>query len=282
MKNLAQSMKTRRESSTISAVPHAGFRRASAVTILIGAVALSAVAGIAVTSISSRSPSPSVPMLAESTILLTPASSAEVSALLYRLGLAPDRLAAAGVTAGQTTTLVGNLRSHLADHIDALRSADEGYHAAHLLVDALERIVRAGTSTSEQRTALTAAQTQLASSATTRQGMLDSTYTAATNGLADGTLQLLAHAYTNTAWELPVQASPLPYAFADRSEQDWVTLRDALSAQRIAVKYGQTPDQNALDIISAASGAPAVSAAASNLQAHLAEVSAAWAAAVAQ
>lgn len=281
MKNQAHSMNPHSVSRHAPVVPHPRSRRASAITIGIGVIAASAVAGIAVTSISSISPLSHPTSRAES-VLPTPASSAEISALLYRLGLAPDRLAASGVTAAQTTTLVGNLRSHLSDHIDALRSADADYTSSRSLVDALERLVRAGTSTSDQRTALTTAQTQLASNATTRQGVLNSAYTAATDGLAAGVLQSLARAYTNTGWELPVQASPLPYAFADRSEQDWVTLRDALSAQRIATKYGQTPDQNALDFISAASGASAVSTAAANLQANFAQVSAAWATAVAQ
>lgn len=270
-----------------------GSRRASAATIVIGLIAASAVAGIAVTSLSTReggwgSPTAPLPSLAESSFppapppLPPPATSSETAALLARLGLAPERLAAAGVTAAQTTALVGHLRSHLASHIDALRAADATYSSDRVLIDLLQRSVRAGTASPQDRQTLDAAVTRLAATAATRQQELDAAYTAATDGLAPSTLSALARAFANTAWELPGQDSSLHYAFADRSEQDWVALRDALSAQRIAARYGSQPDQPTADLIAAAASDPAAATAAANLAVSLAEVTAAWSAALEQ
>ncbi|MGE3108828.1 MAG: hypothetical protein AB7G11_15050 [Phycisphaerales bacterium] len=213
----------------------------------------------------------------------TPPTSAELSMVLYRLGLSPDHLAAAGVSPAQTTELVGDLRSHLTTAMDDLRDADSNYAASAQLVDSLERVVRAGTAAQEDLQALTAARSQLASSAATRQTLLASALSAATADLDPAIVQSLALARSGTipdvraGWNIPLQ-----YAFADRPEEEWVHLRDALSSQRISARHGEDPAQDALDTIAAANSSPAVAAASANLQANLNAVSAAWNNAVSQ
>lgn len=215
-----------------------------------------------------------------------PASAAEVSALLHRLGLSPSHLAAAGVSAEQTTALVSNLRGYLENNIDGLRSADSSYAAANSVVLALEQVVRAGTSTSQQRQSLETARTQRASYAATRQTLLNSALYAATAALDSGVVQSLTRAQTNNSggWGVGTTSTdmPLPFAFADRPEEEWIHLRDALSNQRIHVRDGTEPDAGALATIAEASAASAVSSASANLQANLASVTAAWNNAVGQ
>ena len=57
-------------------------------------------------------------------------------------------------------------------------------------------------------------------------------------------------------WSHPVQ-----YKAANRSEADWVHLRDALANVRIANKLGEQPDPEAVELVARAAAHPSVVAA---------------------
>ena len=259
--------------STIARPDHArATRRGSAVMILLATVAGGSAIVFAVLSLSSHARLYPAPIAASRP---TPATTAEVSSLLYRLGLSPERLAAAGIAGQQTTALIDNLRGYLDSNIDALRAADSGYASASVMVDSLERTVRAGTASREEKEALTSARALRASQASSRQTLLDAAFVAATAGLDGGVVQALTLASAGARWDLP-----LPYAFAERDQTDWVNLRDALANQRINTRHGLDPSQEALAVIADADAVPAISSARANLDANLAAVTAAWNAAI--
>ena len=66
----------------------------------------------------------------------------------------------------------------------------------------------------------------------------------------------------------------------DRTEVQWVQLRDYLANERIAEKLGEEPDANAQAALAQIRNNLAVSTAKANLDANLAVVELAWAQAV--
>ncbi len=248
-------------------------RRGSVLSLAVAATAVVVVGLVAVTSLS-RSASKLSPSATSSPrpALFVPATNAELAVVLHTLGLDPATLAAAGVTPGETTTLVGNMRSHLSTHMDGFRSADNDCGAARNEYDRLLRLVQAGLAGQEDRTAWATAPGTLSTAIAARQSLRDAAFTAAADGLSGAKVSAITTARANHAsWDLL-----LPHMFTNREQVDWVTLRDALSNQRIAAKHGDSTDPAAQGIIMAADAQPATALARANLEANLATVTAAW------
>ena len=134
--------------------------------------------------------------------LVTPAP-ADVEASLRLAGINPQALAAAGVNAAQTTGLFADASSYLTDALAGLQSADAAVASSRHDVERLERAVVAGVSTPEQRTALAAARSTLASAISDRAAALDGLTAAATADLTPERIAALASIRTNAAsWDL--------------------------------------------------------------------------------
>lgn len=205
------------------------------------------------------------------------AAPADVDAALRMSGINPQTLAAAGVTGPQTTALFQNASVHLNDALAALRAADTAVESARRDVNTLERVVVAGTSTQEQRSALATARAALATATTSRTTALNALVTAATADLLPERVAALSAIRTNAAnWDQPTQ-----YLVVERTEAARVELREALAAVRIAGEQGADPDQAAVNIVNTWNADGSVAAATTSLSTNLPAVSAAWAAAMA-
>jgi hypothetical protein len=203
-----------------------------------------------------------------------PMANVELDVALRRVHLGPQELAAIGLSAQQTTALVGRARSGLSGSIVAFRAADDAAANARKELDRLERLVRSGLGTENDVSALTTAQSTLASTTATRQQQLDAVLAAGVgDALSPDQMATLATVRTNSVWDIPLE-------YRCRSgqvlERDWVALRDALADQRIAARQGGSPSQGSQSVLDAWGQDTAVSGAHTNLANGLETVTAAY------
>lgn len=191
----------------------------------------------------------------------------QLSVVLYQAGLDPEALAAAGVQAGQVSTLVTEAHATLTDRLDALMLAQMEHADAQRQVTALRRSIRAGTADQEAVSELANAQ----SAAATAQSSIDTiraeVFAAATAHL-DGEVVTRLHTVAgNRRWRLPIQ-----YAVRDRSEAEWVALREALANTRISADIGEEADPASMALVAGENSRPEVAQAATYLDTRLSEI----------
>jgi len=196
----------------------------------------------------------------------------ELATALYRVGLQPERLAAAGVDATITDDLVVSVKSWLAEHPTALSQADEALFQATKTRDRLVRKVRSGLASQEEVAACQAVLADSDAAAAVRSVQLAAIFNAGTQGLALEQINLLARIHANQlAWELPLE-----YCVVDRTQQEWVDLRDALSNERISAKLGEEADTDLQALLGTVRASNEVAAAKVCLDTTLGAVKTAW------
>lgn len=194
-----------------------------------------------------------------------PMSNVELDVALRRVHLGPESLAAIGLNAQQTATLVGRARAGLSGSIVGFRAADQAFADAQRELDRLERLVRAGLGTENDLAALNTARTAHAAAVAARQAQLDAVLNAGAGegegALSQPQLATLEIIRDNSTWDIPIQYR----CRAEATEAGWVALRDALADQRIAVRQSSSPSQASQAILNEWGSDPAVNAAAINL-----------------
>lgn len=259
-------------------------------TPVIAVSAIAALTALTWTGIAALRPSRSAPLakssalhaaplaLRQSRLDPEPLDSQELAVTLTRLGLDAPSLAAAGLTGPQTSALVGRVRAYLGDHIQDLRDADSDWAAKRQEVDRLERLIRGGMATHDDKLAYAAAQTALSQSTSARQSVLAAIQSAAGEQVASGPLTTLATMQVNRAsWDVPTR-----FLAGTHDEPGWVALRDALANDRISAAMGTDPDPTEHQLLLNAEADSAVAAANTNLNSNQALVVAAWNTAVFQ
>jgi hypothetical protein len=207
-----------------------------------------------------------------------PTLDANLVTALYRAGLQPENLAAAGVSAESTTTLVGNVKTWLAQNASTLTSADSRLVSAVPAKEVLWRKVQSGLGSHDDVTALDAAVTEYNAALAGQASTVSAMFEAGAASLSSETKAALVLERTSQlAWGLPLQ-----YLVKDRSEADWVALRDALDNERVSLKLGEDPDPTAQALLATVRADPAIAAAKTNLDTKLGAVTAAWEAAAVQ
>lgn len=194
---------------------------------------------------------------------------------LHRVGLDPASLAAAGVTGNAAGGIVSALKSHFVSSPSTLAEADTAYASARVAHDQLDRKVAAGNVSGQDVVALQQAVANLASATTTRTNALNAAFTAATANLSEGQKTTLSTIQANRSWELA-----LPYLAANRTQSEWVALRNALANKKISTKYGEAADPAATQLLQTVDATAAVSNAKANSETYLAAVTTAWNSAV--
>ena len=212
-----------------------------------------------------------IPTWNSTSTLIEPASQSELTAALVAAGLVPDALAAAGVTAEQTTGLLDAAEEFLESGVQSLRDAQEGIRSAKIERDRLAALVRTGRGTPEDAAALATARSALSSAEAALdavvEGLLQVAATAV--GLGDGQVSTIRTIRANRALELPVR-----YLAQTRTKEQWAQLRDALTNRRVAAKRGEEPcPAGCGGCLSADADSASVQV---YLEANLAGVQAAW------
>ncbi|MCL4743430.1 MAG: hypothetical protein KJZ54_14635 [Phycisphaerales bacterium] len=201
-----------------------------------------------------------------------PPTAVELAAALHRVGLAPERLAAAGLTVVETTALVQNAAAHLdGERFLALQQAEAASRDAGRDVQRLERLARSGRATENDLGDLATARAALAAAETALNAALGALSDAAADGLAGPKAARLATLRANAVWDLPVQ-----YLAAPRGEAEWVALRDALANLRISARLGEDPHQGCSTLVAQCDADSGVANAKAALDANLAAVESAF------
>jgi len=199
-----------------------------------------------------------------------PPVNTEFAGVLLRAGLGADTLAAAGISSQQTTALVAAVQS--AYSAQTLQSRDDAYIAARQNHDRLKRLVQSGKGSAQDLSALRTAETTLATATSDRDGYLAGLRTAALATVSEGQATLVTRINANHYWFLPVQ-----YLVKDRTEPDWVALRDALAVKRISEQDEEEEfAQSARDYLTTADAVSEIATAKVNLDSHIAAVQTAW------
>jgi hypothetical protein len=244
-------------------------KRAIATQSVLGLIALAGTAAVAV--LFARQPQPPQPPAPPPPL----PSPAQTAIMLYSAGLAPDALAAAGVTASQTTDALLRVREQLPPLASQFDAAHNAYSAASIEHDRLERLVRSGKVTEQDIAALAAARTQLRAAAAQRDSAIEAFVQAA--DLGPEVTARLATLGDRRGADLPTH-----YRAATRPDPDWHALRQALASADIHARLGEDVPQPARAVVLANDSNPAVANALAGLQTNGPAVQAAWSQAVNQ
>lgn len=189
---------------------------------------------------------------------------------LATAGITPKRLAAAEVGSNDIGGIFTAARSHLSEHMATLESAESSLSAARSTAQTLTARVQAGLASVQEAEGLPAAQTALASAQSAMDTALGSFRTSALAGLSSEERAALANLRANQQWGLPA-----PYLTVNRTEEQWIALRDALAHKRIQTARGAEVEGAASSLVSAANQDVASSLAA--YDANLSPIRTAWA-----
>lgn len=198
-----------------------------------------------------------------------------VRAQLMVAGLAPDVLCAAGLTAQQAAAVAANGLEHLDEHLGDLTTADAAMATAGASVARLERLVMQGRATEQDITDLGSARTSLASAVSARATAQTALFNAATDGLSGGTKTLIQRIHANRGKEVP-----LKYHGTERTEAQWMALREAISNQAIATRLSEELESASATLLTA-EGATEETIRATSALANLTDVRTSWYAAAA-
>lgn len=199
-------------------------------------------------------------------------SPVELAAAMARVGITPETLTAAGVQTTGVTNTVADARSHLdAQAFAELTAADEAWKRTHADADRLGKLVRGGYGTDDNLTALRQAETALQNAEASRTALLNDLRDAATERLTAEQIRALSNIEANTWTGLDTA-----YAVNDRTQEDWVALRDALANLRIASKLGEEADYECSQLVTQTNAESEVAAARSHLDARLPQVRTAY------
>lgn len=206
-----------------------------------------------------------------------PPTVTELGGVLSRAGLSGEFLTAAGVSSSECATVVADADTYVQGTQETLASCDQAFASARQAYEALRRTVKTGVASQDDVTACAAAKVSFEQASSDRDAYLDAVFAAATDSLTQAEVQALTNLRANRSWRLDTQ-----YLVSNRSEKDWVALRDALDAKRIATKEGTSVPPNSAALLAQVDAEAAVAAAKVNLDTYKAAVQTSWNSAVSE
>ncbi len=209
--------------------------------------------------------------------VLTASEGAALDVMLRRAGLDPRALAAAGLSSQAATSVVQAAAAHVAQHGGDLTAADTAFLTAKPAADRLERKVQSGTATQEEIAAYPNQRAAANTAAAQRTAALDALFSAATANLTAPARATLGKIRANQGWQLPIE-----YLVADRTQAQWVALRDALAGERYCAEYHETLDAGVQTLLAGVRADGAVATATTGLATNSDSIGSAWASALSQ
>ena len=155
------------------------------------------------------------------------------------------------------------------------RPADTAFMNARPDVDRLAAKIQSGLAAQEDFTAYQTATSALSTATTQRQTALDNIFSSAVANLSAGQRAALTQIRANRAQEMSA-SHPIEFLVIDRTQTDWVNLRDCLANEHIAIKHPETLDQGAQARLATWRADPAVSTAKNSLDSTIAAITTAW------
>lgn len=208
---------------------------------------------------------------ARASMLLLVPTAHELAAAMLRIGLGPAQLTAAGGSPSTVATVVDDSLDDMIANPAVIELADAAFAGSKQQCDLLKRVIQSGQATSEQITTYAVARTQLSLADSQRHSVLTALLTSAAASLNASQQDTLAAIRGNRNWDLPIE-----FLTVDRTEAQWVQLREALANERISAKLGEEPDPEAQALLLQLRGNPLVATAKANLDANLTVITVAW------
>jgi hypothetical protein len=200
---------------------------------------------------------------------------ADFKVKLIRSGLGADALAAAGVPAASVTAVLQAAADELNAHPSTLPAADTSYTAARVESDRLRALIQSGQASQEQIASYQTQMANLAAASGQRATALDAVFAAATANLTAPQRTALTQIRANRAVDHS-KDFPIEFLVVERSEAQWIALRDALANEKQAIKYPDTLNEVAQSRLATARSDQSVAAARTSLVSNLATVTASW------
>ena len=158
---------------------------------------------------------------------------------LYRAGLDPEALAAAGITPSQVGAMCEALREDIVMVQPILDGADAGVASARTDVGRLGRLVRSGKGSPEDVASLAQRKTDCDAALAERENCMNHFHEAACAGLTEAQRTALRNIRKNRKWKAPV-----PYLVVNRSPEEWMALEENLDIERIETRWGlEVPEE---------------------------------------
>ena len=190
---------------------------------------------------------------------------------LLAAGVSPRALVAAGVGEDSILPTLQAAADQMNSAPVALESAEQARAAARVTADALARKIQSGKASQEEIASYPAAKSALESAEASCQSVLDNYFSSAIANLPLGQRTALITIRANKAWGFPEE-----YLTVNRSEAEWVALRDALANERIAVELPDTASPSRAQLLSTVRATPAVASAMTAVQTNLQMITTAW------
>jgi hypothetical protein len=190
---------------------------------------------------------------------------------LLRAGLTPRALAAAGIQQGSVLPALQAAADQMNGAPTALDSADAMYRSARVAADALATKIQGGKASQEEIASYPGAKAAVDSADAARQSVLDGYFTAATANLTANQRTALITIRANKAIGFPEE-----YLVVERTEAQWLALRDALSTERQAIELPDMASEAATQLLTAFRADPAVAFATTSAQTNLPQITSAW------
>lgn len=158
---------------------------------------------------------------------IAPMRNSDVAAMMMRCGLAPEHLNAAGVSAEGITAVFTAMKSHLSERFVAVRQNEIDYAAKNRVASSLDSKVRSGLATAEDRQTAATRRSEAAALKSAYSAYTSAALAAATESLTENQRALIATLHHNAS-----QGVPLQYRGVNRTAEQWIALRDALTHRR--------------------------------------------------
>lgn len=204
-----------------------------------------------------------------------PAHAANLEVSAIRAGLDAKALAAAGTSAQTTPTVVSAVNTYLLAHPADLSAADEAHGTARREVDRLQRLIQSGKGTQQDVTSYQIQKAALEAATSQRAAALSAIFNAGVAGLNESQRLALAKVRANRQWEVAIE-----FLTVERSEADWIRVREALANERISAADGVQLDPAVASQLATWRADPAVASATTSLGSNLLSVTFAWNAAM--
>lgn len=196
----------------------------------------------------------------------------DVEVMLLRIGITPEVVAAAGV---QSSTLQSALSAELEGleaAVSTLATHDAACAAAKREVDALKREVQSGLGTEQDVTDLAAAKAALESATAARNTFLAGICAGLCENLSGDANTAIHRMCASKRWK----TLPAAYRVEDRTEAEWLAIRDALASKKTHERFGDAVPAETTQFLASLDADADVAAAASSSASYLAGVQTLW------
>lgn len=202
---------------------------------------------------------------------LTMDSSVEV--MLLRIGIDQEVLAAAGLNGAAVQSALAAEEADLEAAVVTLASHDAAVADARRETDALRRKVKSGLATDEEVSQLATAKATLETATAAREAFLDGVCVGLCGEVSDGATTTINTVLSTPDW---VKKLPVEYRNAERTDAEWLAIRDALASKKTHEQMGFEVPEEATSYLATLSADGNVSTTKTTCETNIASVQSTW------